>query len=121
MKKLIADPQHKVVTFADGKQYKGLMADFTIEQSCADCHNRHPNSPKKDFKKGDLIGAIIMRPEQPSRSVSRHETEGDGRAAGLRERPPAPPEPAARCSRFLPACRITLGALAHSVAAAGPS
>ena len=52
-----------MLTFVDGDQFKGLMADFAIEQACADCHNHHPNSPKKDFKKGDLMGAIIIRPK----------------------------------------------------------
>ncbi len=58
---LLADPKLKVITFTDGKEFKGLAADFAIEQSCADCHNHHPNSVKKDFKKGDMMGAIIIR------------------------------------------------------------
>jgi uncharacterized protein DUF3365 len=61
LKQLIADPKQKVVTFADGKDFKGLAADFAIEQSCVDCHNTHPNSVKKDFMKGDLMGAIVVR------------------------------------------------------------
>lgn len=51
----------KILTFADGNQYKGVMADFAVEQLCADCHNRHPNSHKTDFKKGDLMGAVVIR------------------------------------------------------------
>ena len=58
---LLADPKLKVITFTDGKEFKGLVADFAIEQSCADCHNHHPNNVKKDFKKGDMMGAIIIR------------------------------------------------------------
>lgn len=61
LKKLLADPKLKVVTFNDGKDFKGLAADFAIEQSCVDCHNHHPNSVKKDFKKGDVMGAIVIR------------------------------------------------------------
>lgn len=61
LEKLVADPALKVVTFADGKDFKGIAGDFAIEQSCADCHNRHPNSLKKDFKKGDIMGAVIVR------------------------------------------------------------
>ena len=61
LKKMAADPNTKVLTFADGNQFKGLAADFAIVQGCADCHNTHPSSPKKDFKKGDLMGAIVVR------------------------------------------------------------
>jgi hypothetical protein len=61
LKKMIANPEQKVLTFADGNQFKGLAADFAIAQSCADCHNQHPDSPKKDFKQGDLMGAIVVR------------------------------------------------------------
>ena len=61
LKKLAKDPSKKVLTFADGNQFKGLSADFAIVQGCADCHNSHPKSPKKDFKKGDFMGAIVVR------------------------------------------------------------
>ncbi|MGH7165022.1 MAG: c-type heme family protein [Nitrospiraceae bacterium] len=61
LKKMMSDPNTKVLTFADGDQFKGLAADFAIVQSCADCHNQHPSSPKKDFKLGDLMGAIVVR------------------------------------------------------------
>ena len=61
LKKMLADPSKSVMTFADGNQFKGLAGDFAVVQGCADCHNSHPSSPKKDFKKGDLMGAIVVR------------------------------------------------------------
>ena len=61
LKKMIANPELKVLTFADGNQYKGLAADYAIVQACADCHNSHPSSPRKDFRQGDLMGAIVVR------------------------------------------------------------
>lgn len=61
LKKMLANPEQKILTFADGNQFKGLAADFAIAQSCADCHNKHADSPKKDFKQGDLMGAIVVR------------------------------------------------------------
>ena len=54
-------PETKVLTFTDGTQFKGLAADFAIAQACADCHNAHPKSPKRDFRQGDLMGGIIVR------------------------------------------------------------
>ena len=61
LKKMMANPEEKVVTFADGNKFKGISADFAIAQSCINCHNSHPASQKKDFKQGDLMGAIVVR------------------------------------------------------------
>jgi hypothetical protein len=58
---LATDRQQTVITFADGKQFKGVSADIAIVQSCVDCHNNHSNSPWRNFKKGDLMGAIVVR------------------------------------------------------------
>ncbi len=57
----LASGKKKVITFKDGNQFKGMSADFAIVQGCADCHNKHPNATRKDFKKGDFMGAIIVR------------------------------------------------------------
>lgn len=61
LKRMMGESGLTVLTFADGNQFKGLAADFAIEQACADCHNAHPNSTKRDFKKGDLMGAVVVR------------------------------------------------------------
>ena len=61
LKRMQANPNERVITFKEGNQYKGLSADLAIVQSCADCHNTHPNAVKKDFKKGDLMGALVVR------------------------------------------------------------
>lgn len=61
---LVADAKQTILTFGDGHQYKGLAADIVIDQMCADCHNHHPKSPKKDFKQGDVMGAIVVRIKQ---------------------------------------------------------
>ncbi|MGQ0812048.1 MAG: Tll0287-like domain-containing protein [Nitrospiraceae bacterium] len=61
LKKLAQNPNQQILTFADGNQFKGLAADIAITKSCADCHNAHPDSPKKDFKEGDIMGAIVVR------------------------------------------------------------
>jgi hypothetical protein len=29
--------------------------------SCVDCHNRHADSPRRDFREEDVMGAIIVR------------------------------------------------------------
>jgi uncharacterized protein DUF3365 len=61
LKKLITNPSIGILTFEDGNQFKGLAADIAIADSCVTCHNSHPTSAKKDFKKGDVMGAIVVR------------------------------------------------------------
>ena len=61
LKKLMANPATGMLTFEDGNQFKGLAVDFAISNSCVSCHNTHPTSPKRDFKKGDVMGAIVVR------------------------------------------------------------
>ncbi len=51
----------KVLTGEDGGKTIGMSADFAIVQGCADCHNNHPKTTKKDWKKGDFMGAIVVR------------------------------------------------------------
>lgn len=41
----------KMLTGNDGRKTIGMSADFAIVQSCADCHNMHPKTTKKDWKK----------------------------------------------------------------------
>ena len=51
----------KMITGEDGGKTIGMSADFAIVQGCADCHNKHPKTTKKDWKKGDFMGAIVVR------------------------------------------------------------
>ena len=56
----LAGRKKKVVTGEDGGRTIGMSADFAIAQVCADCHNKHPKTTKKDWKKGDFMGAIVV-------------------------------------------------------------
>jgi hypothetical protein len=75
LKKLESNRQQRIITFIDGKQFKGMAADIAIVQSCADCHNAHPTSPWRNFKKGDLMGAIVVRMNVPSNSSAGKSTQ----------------------------------------------
>jgi hypothetical protein len=45
-----------------GRSYfTAIYADRATLPSCASCHNNHPRSPKKDFRQGDVMGAIVVR------------------------------------------------------------
>jgi hypothetical protein len=37
-----------------------MYADRAVSQACIGCHNAHPNSPKRDFKENDVMGAVMV-------------------------------------------------------------
>jgi hypothetical protein len=41
--------------------FTAIYPDTAILPLCAECHNQHPDSPKKDFKAGAVIGGIVVR------------------------------------------------------------
>lgn len=45
-----------------GRNYfTAIYADRATLRSCVDCHNRHPASPRRDFREGDVMGGIVVR------------------------------------------------------------
>jgi Protein of unknown function (DUF3365) len=45
-----------------GKKYfTAVYADTAVAQACVSCHNGHKDSPKTDFKLGDVMGAVVIR------------------------------------------------------------
>jgi hypothetical protein len=47
---------------SDGRTrvFQALYPDRALSQRCADCHNVHPKSPRRDFKTGDVMGGILL-------------------------------------------------------------
>ena len=41
--------------------YTAVYADIAVSQACVDCHNDHIDSPRDDFKLGDVMGGIVIR------------------------------------------------------------
>jgi len=41
----------------DVKRYTAMFPDNVVVKACASCHNDHPNTPKKDWKMNDIMGA----------------------------------------------------------------
>lgn len=61
---LVKDPKaHPVeVRWVDGApSLQFFVPDVVSAQACADCHNAHPDSPKKDFKLGDVMGGLVVQ------------------------------------------------------------
>lgn len=42
------------------KYFQAVYADIATNPSCVNCHNNHPNSIKRDFKLGDVMGGITL-------------------------------------------------------------
>jgi hypothetical protein len=53
-------PYTDVTTVGGARVFQALYADKAVSQLCADCHNGHVKSPKRDFKVGDVMGGILL-------------------------------------------------------------
>ncbi len=40
--------------------FQAVYPDFAVTESCVECHNAHPKSPRNDFKLGDIMGGILI-------------------------------------------------------------
>lgn len=41
--------------------YTAIYPDVAVVEACANCHNKHKDSPKTDFQNGDIMGGVIIR------------------------------------------------------------
>jgi len=53
-------PYHTIRTSGGKKYFQAVYPDFATTAACVTCHNRHPKSPKRDFKLNDVMGGIVM-------------------------------------------------------------
>jgi len=63
LKSLAANPDqpYRTTTTTGGKKYySALYADKAVTAACVDCHNKHPDSPRHDWKVGDTMGALVV-------------------------------------------------------------
>lgn len=45
-----------------GKKYfTAIYPDKAVAPVCVECHNKHPDTPKTDFKIGDVMGGVVIR------------------------------------------------------------
>jgi hypothetical protein len=61
------------VATIDGKPFvRVAVADPMVKQACVDCHNSHPQSPKRDWKVGDVRGVLeVDKPVGTQMAASR--------------------------------------------------
>jgi hypothetical protein len=43
------------------KYYTAVYADIAVAPACVTCHNEHKDTPKNDFKIGDVMGGVVIR------------------------------------------------------------
>ncbi len=48
-------------TLGGKKYFTAVYADTGVAPVCVSCHNKHKDTPKKDFKIGDVMGGVVIR------------------------------------------------------------
>ncbi len=51
---------HRIEERAGGPVMRLARADVMVNETCTNCHNSHPDSPKRDWKVGDVRGAMAV-------------------------------------------------------------
>jgi hypothetical protein len=54
-------PYYKEETLAGKKYFTAVYPDKAVAKACVTCHNDHKDSPKRDFKMGDVMGGVVLR------------------------------------------------------------
>jgi len=53
-------PYSSTIRGGEGQLFEAVYADVAVTMACVQCHNSHPNSPKSDFKIGDVMGGLVI-------------------------------------------------------------
>lgn len=53
-------PVTGMVTSGKKQYFQAIYPDRAVSNACISCHNRHPRSPKRDFKLNDIMGGIAI-------------------------------------------------------------
>jgi hypothetical protein len=55
------DAPYRSTEEVGGKRYfMSLYPDLAVSEACVSCHNGHPESPRKDFKRNDVMGGVVV-------------------------------------------------------------
>lgn len=52
---------YKEETLGGKTYFTAIYPDVAVAPVCASCHNDHKDSPKTDFKVGDVMGGVVIR------------------------------------------------------------
>ena len=53
-------PYSSTIGGGKGQLFETVYSDVAVTTACVQCHNSHPNSPKSDFKIGDVMGGLVI-------------------------------------------------------------
>lgn len=56
-----AQPFYKEETLGGKKYFTAVYPDRAVAKACIACHNAHKDSPRKDFKMGEVMGGVVLR------------------------------------------------------------
>lgn len=48
-------------TLGDVTYFTAVYPDVAVAEPCVTCHNNHKDTPKTDFKLGDVMGGVVIR------------------------------------------------------------
>ena len=55
-----AKPYTGYVNVGQARYFQAVYPDLAVTEGCIGCHNAHPESPKRDFKLNDVMGAMVI-------------------------------------------------------------
>ncbi len=64
LKAIAADPAkpfYKEETLGGKKYFTAVYPDRAVAKACISCHNEHKDSPRTDFKMGEVMGGVVIR------------------------------------------------------------
>ena len=64
LEQVLENPEEAYAALDDSAGRPSLVAiyaDVASVEACVICHNSHPESPRRDFQLGDVMGGIIVR------------------------------------------------------------
>jgi uncharacterized protein DUF3365 len=53
-------PFTRYETSGGQRYFMALYADRAVSEACTNCHNGHPESPRHDFKQGEVMGGVVI-------------------------------------------------------------
>jgi hypothetical protein len=66
--------RNTIVGDSGSERFVHITADIAGAQACVTCHNQHPDSTKRDYRLGDVMGGLIIEiPIGKEMAAARHE------------------------------------------------
>lgn len=56
-----AQPHYQEETLGGRRYLTAVYADVAVADACVTCHNAHKDSPRSDFKRGEVMGGVVIR------------------------------------------------------------